>query len=75
MEFRPGDTVPRSGVYAVEHDSHRLMHEASLLADTRFPRCKQCKDLVRFRLVRPVQDSAVLPFSSTAILEDYSEAV
>src|SRR5437588_6106734 len=34
MEFSPGDTVPTSGVYRVYHDSHRLMHEATLLADS-----------------------------------------
>lgn len=37
MHFIPGDTVPLSGVYRVEHRSHRLMHEATLLAHSRFP--------------------------------------
>jgi hypothetical protein len=71
VEFRPGDTVPVSGVYAVEHNSHRLMHEATLLSDTRFPRCKQCNESVRFRLVRRVSDSQILPFRPTTFLEDY----
>ena len=73
MEFGPGNTVPVSGVYRVEHDSHRLMHEATLLVDTLFPRCKQCKDAVRFRLVRSVVDSQVLPFHVHAFLEEYPE--
>jgi len=73
VEFIPGDTVPVSGVYRVEHDAHRLMHEAALLVDTRFPRCKQCNDAVRFRLVRPVVDSQVLPFRVHAFLEEYCE--
>lgn len=73
MEFIPGDTVPVSGVYRVEHDSHRLMHEATLLVDTFFPRCKECRDAVRFRLLRSVLDSQVLPFRGHAFLEEYSE--
>lgn len=74
MEFFPGDTVPASGVYRVEHDSHRLMHEATLLADTRFPLCKHCKDAVRFRLVRSVLVTQVLPFRGHAFLEEYPES-
>lgn len=73
MEFIPGDTVPVSGVYRVEHESHRLMHEATLLVDTRFPCCKQCKHAVRFSLIRSVMDSQVLPFRAHAFLEEYPE--
>lgn len=73
MEFIPGDTVPVSGVYRVNHVSHRLMHEATLLIDTRFPRCKQCKEKVRFRLLRSVLDRQVLPFRAHAFLEEYPE--
>ena len=32
--------MPESGIYRVTHDSHRLMHEATLLQDQRFPICK-----------------------------------
>ena len=73
MEFEPGDIVPSSGVYRVEHDSHRLMHEATLLADTRFPRCKQCRNKVRFRLVRPIADRLVLPLGGHALLEEFTD--
>ena len=73
MEYIPGDTVPVSGVYRVEHDWHRLMHEATLLVDTRFPRCKQCKDAVRFHLVRSIQNSHVVPFRIHVFLEEYSD--
>jgi hypothetical protein len=72
--YRPGDVVPRSGIYRIDHDSHRLMHEASLVADTRFPRCKQCGSQVRFTLLRAARSGAyVLPFRSTDILEEYPE--
>lgn len=73
MEFIPGEMVPESGIYRVEHDSHRLMHEAALQADTRFPRCKQCKDEVRFYLVRPVVTGQILPFHVHAFLEEYRD--
>jgi len=73
MEFSPGDTVPTSGVYRVYHDSHRLMHEATLLADSLLPRCKQCKSKVRFELARPVADRLVLPLDGHALLEEYNE--
>ncbi|HEY6350468.1 MAG TPA: hypothetical protein VI636_13765 [Candidatus Angelobacter sp.] len=73
MDFIPGDVVPMSGVYCVEHSSHRLMHEAALLTDTRFPRCKHCKDEVRFQLVRPIVNGQVLPFHVHAFLEEYTD--
>ena len=74
MEFIPGEMVAESGIYRVEHDSHRLMHEAALQAGTRFPRCKQCKDEVRFYLVRPVATGQILPFHVHAFLEEYSDS-
>ena len=73
MQFIPGDVVPVSGVYRVEHNSHRLMHESALLADTRFPRCKRCRDDVRFHLVRPIVNSQILPFHVHAFLEEYED--
>jgi hypothetical protein len=73
MEYRPGDIVPRSGVYLVDHSPHRLMHEATLIGESRFPRCKKCKDSVRFRLVRAVEDIKVLPFHSHIVLEEYPD--
>jgi hypothetical protein len=73
MQYRPGDTVPRSGVYRVEHHSHRLMHEATLVAESRFPVCKQCRNKVRFCLLRPLKDRQALPFHSHTLLEEYSE--
>lgn len=74
MQFVPGDTVPLSGIYRVEHNSHRLMHEATLLANSRFPRCKQCRNSVRFKLLRALVDSQVLPFRCHAFLEEYTES-
>lgn len=63
--------MPLSGVYRVEHDSHRLMHEATLLEKTAFPRCRECGTSVRFYLVRAIHGGRVLPFRSSHILEEF----
>lgn len=71
-EFEPGQSVPKSGVYRVYHDPHRLMHEATLLAGELFPCCRQCDYQVRFQLHRALRDSEVYPFHSGEILREYS---
>jgi hypothetical protein len=70
-KFKPGQQVPVSGIYRVEHDSHRLMHEAALLEKGLFPRCRKCNSQVRFQLVRPMIADCILPFRSSAILEEF----
>jgi hypothetical protein len=73
--YKPGEVVGHSGVYKIYHDSHRLMHEATLLSGTRFPRCRQCGERVRFTLIKAVQKAHfILPFRSTHILEAYDES-
>ena len=69
--FKPGDIVPTSGMYRVEHDAHRLMHEATLVENSVFPQCRHCGTAVRFQLLRPIQARRVLPFRSSAILEEF----
>ncbi|HEU4414420.1 MAG TPA: hypothetical protein VFT65_06515 [Candidatus Angelobacter sp.] len=71
ISFRPGDTVPASGVYCVEHAQHHLMHTATMVLNGRFPRCKECGNAVRFTLIRKVKDWCAIPFRTTAILEEY----
>lgn len=71
--YKPGEVVPDSGIYKVHHDQHRLMHEAALLRDTFFPRCKRCGNAVRFVLARRVHSKSVLPFRSTDLLEESRE--
>lgn len=53
--FKPGEIVPKSGLYAVSHREHRLRHEATLLEGEHFPACSQCGNDVSFQL----QHSAV----------------
>ena len=72
--FKPGETVERSGIYRVYHNSHRLMHEATLLAGDLFPICRQCGDQVRFEGLRPLRDRDVLPFREGVILTLHPKA-
>ena len=72
-QFRPGESVARSAIFRVYHDSHRLMHEVTLRAGDVFPRCKQCGDQVRFELLRAVNVHSVVPFRNGEILEEYPE--
>jgi len=72
-KFKPGEIVPISGIYRVDHDSHRLMHESTLLAGSFFPKCKKCDLAVRFQLFRPIHGSRVLPFRSSLILEEFEK--
>src|SRR5947209_19935178 len=71
--YKPGQIIPRTGIYRIYHSRHRLMHEATLIAQSHFPRCKRCANAVRFVLVRPIQDKYVLPFRSTDLLEEWEQ--
>jgi hypothetical protein len=72
-KYRPGEVVPESGIYRVTHESHRLMHEATLLEGIRFPLCRQCKNSVRFELRRGVKNPNRIASGYHAILEDYPD--
>jgi hypothetical protein len=48
--YKPSERVPSSGVYRVDHNGHREMHEATLLEGELFPACSLCEDKVRFTL-------------------------
>jgi hypothetical protein len=72
-KYRPGDLVPESGIYRVTHNSHRLMHEATLLEKQRFPICRTCKREVRFELRRAVKNPTRITSGYHAILEDYPD--
>ena len=52
MLFKPGDDVPRSGLYEAIHHSHRENHTVSATAGAQFPSCSVCNGNVRFRFVR-----------------------
>jgi RNA polymerase-binding transcription factor DksA len=46
--FRPGDEVPETAPYMVQHDQHREHHEVQVIEGRRFPFCRQCGEAVRF---------------------------
>jgi hypothetical protein len=49
--YKPGQTVPSSGIYKVLHAEHRLPHKASFKAQEKFPQCGKCAAQVRFELM------------------------
>jgi hypothetical protein len=52
MLYRPGEPVPRSGIYEAIHSSHRAPHHVTAAAGGTFPGCNVCGDEVRFRFLR-----------------------
>lgn len=59
-EFQPGEKAKASGVYHVFHDKidgehHAQHHQVLVLAGTVFPRCKGCREWVKFRLAQQVE--------------------
>jgi hypothetical protein len=54
--YKPGEVVPRAGIYKVSHAQHRLPHKAIFKARERFPVCHKCNKLVRFELLVPDED-------------------
>jgi hypothetical protein len=46
--FKPGDMVPRTGAYWVNHYQHRVSHLAALKSGETFPECRKCGSRVRF---------------------------
>lgn len=53
---RPGEEVPKSGIYKVSHRAHHHDHEVTCVSGEQFPRCHQCGDMVRFTLLIAAHD-------------------
>ena len=51
QRFRPGEEVPKSGIYRVTHCGHHHDHEVTCFSGERFPECHECRDGVRFALL------------------------
>jgi hypothetical protein len=56
--YKSSDSIPESGIYRVIHANHRLPHEVTLLGGQVFPPCAQCREDVRFELVRELPELA-----------------
>jgi hypothetical protein len=52
--YKPGQTVPTSGIYGVIHDGHAALHEVTCVTGEAFPACRECGQDVRFYRVRAV---------------------
>jgi len=52
--YKPGQTVPATGIYAVVHDLHRPEHEVVAIRGEEFPPCRICRDEVRFYVANQV---------------------
>lgn len=50
-EYKPGETVPASGIYRVTHDSQHVPHEVTVIQGRQFPPCRSCRN-ARFVLVK-----------------------
>jgi hypothetical protein len=48
--YMPGEIAPRTGVYVVIHQRHRLSHLALAEEGEVFPVCCKCGNYVRFKL-------------------------
>jgi len=58
-EYKPGDTVPHSGIYRVTHDQqHAASHEVTCVYGKNFPPCNHCGHHPRFVLVKAAQHIA-----------------
>ena len=52
-QYKPGDKVPKSGIYKVVHDTvHDEEHEVTAVLGEPFPPCNECGDHPRFTLIR-----------------------
>jgi hypothetical protein len=55
-EYKPGDKVPKSGIYRVSHDRvHAAEHEVTCVYGKTFPPCNHCGHHPRFVLVYGAQ--------------------
>ncbi len=51
--FRPGDTVPATGIYTASHYQHRMPHEVFAVEGEQFPACRRCGERALFNLAHP----------------------
>lgn len=53
--LRPGQKVPHSGIYRVQHRSHRAAHPVTAIRGERFPACRSCGKDVSFELLEAAE--------------------
>ena len=50
--FRPGDSVPVTGIYTATHYQHRMPHEVFAVEGDQFPTCRRCGVRTSFVLLQ-----------------------
>jgi hypothetical protein len=48
LPYPPGQRIPYSGIYRVQHYLHRPAHEVTMIEGDFFPQCRTCEQQVRF---------------------------
>ena len=71
--LRTGCSVPKTGIYQVQHPQHRLPDEVTLIANQAFPRCSKCSEPVCFGLVRSAPAVETSPTSFSVNLYELPE--
>jgi len=64
---KPGERVPRSGIYDVIHQSPHAVsdhHQVTCVTGERFPPCRDCKAGVKYRLFRAAYHLSEHPYLS-----------
>jgi len=62
MQYKPGQIVPESGIYTVEHDrNHAQRHEVTAIKGEPFPPCRNCGRGVTYVLARAAHHVKVHP--------------
>lgn len=56
--YKPGQVVPKAGIYKVVHAEHRMPHKAAFKARDKFPACGKCASRVRFELLMAADNGA-----------------
>jgi hypothetical protein len=72
-KYRSGQEVREGGIYRVTHNTHRLMHQVTLLEGIRFPKCRRCGSGLRFELLGPIENPTHIVSGYHTILEDWPE--
>jgi hypothetical protein len=62
MGYKPGQKVPTSGIYRVNHDkNHAQSHEVTAVLGEPFPPCRNCGTGITYTLVREAHHVSVHP--------------
>jgi hypothetical protein len=62
MANKPGERVPESGIYKVNHDrNHKAEHEVTAVKGEPFPPCRGCGHGITYTLVKAAHHLSIHP--------------